>query len=392
MFKRSIFPGCTDYTGRSLEEIVEHIRDWKNETTNSIEKLREFQREVKKQHDRLSNPVQVERHISHFIDLFSRYKRELGRLLDGIEDGIRTSHCELVNKLSNSSRAAENNSARFAQRHVHLDLKDESMRPLLDGIYQETADLLLSLKDLSNLEPQLRTFVGERDVRKQSAAVGEGKGDQPTQEEYVVKRESEFVSFVWRGKKTGPFKRTVCIDTIYALITNQGKAFNTPLMLEGVAQRTEHLSSSYAGMKGSRPEAEGLTISAYKSVETIDLKTAYLYRNRLKEIEQELERAERDHDQARIGPLREEQSTLWDELEDLGLDEDLKEKRQWDPENQKAQRRLSMAVHRALEKIAVKSPELARHFRLALKPLKFPLSYGPEPPIPWRTETNSVRE
>jgi hypothetical protein len=144
-------------------------------------------------------------------------------------------------------------------------------------------------------------------------------------------------------------------------------------------------------MTESQLEAEGLATSTYAPTEIVDKKTLDPYYKRLKVIDEELERATLDNDDARLTPLREERSALLDSLSNLGLDKDGKKKKGWDPDNRAAQKRLRTSINRAIDVFADRAPDLAAHFRGTLKPLKFPFSYNPEPPIPWQIKTHSLR-
>jgi hypothetical protein len=70
---RSLFAGMTDYTAVPMDVILAHLRNWRDGTSDCIEKLRTFRDEVERCKDRLEQPDAVLRYIGYFIELLSRY-------------------------------------------------------------------------------------------------------------------------------------------------------------------------------------------------------------------------------------------------------------------------------------------------------------------------------
>lgn len=170
MVERSVGVGDTDYTGAQLLDIHRHFKEWRSETRETIKNLQKLHLEVE---DNFSEPhsfQSVQGYLSHFIDLFSRYQYDFGRLISGMKREVKDAHVELVSQLFESCEVEENRCVRFKSRHIEQDLSNESIRPLLDEIYSVTRGVLHSLKDLSNLKPRLRTFIGEGLQRRGSSS------------------------------------------------------------------------------------------------------------------------------------------------------------------------------------------------------------------------------
>ena len=170
MVERSVGVGDTDYTGAQLLDIHRHCEEWRSETRETIKNLQKLHQEAKDNFSESDNLQVIQDYLSHFIDLFSRYQYDFGRLISGMKRQVKDVHVEIVSQLYRSCEVEEDRCIRFKSRHIEHVLLDESMRPLLDEIYVVTRDLILSLKDLSNLEPRLRTFIGEGLQRRGSSS------------------------------------------------------------------------------------------------------------------------------------------------------------------------------------------------------------------------------
>lgn len=160
--KRDLFVGMTDYTGVSMEDILSHLRDWHDGTVECIEALRSFETEVEDHRQQLESPNDILAYIRYFIDLLERYAADFERLLRELPEFVTEAHVEIVQQIRESASLEESKGSRFARDHVEAGVKDEALRWLVDGIYQQSAGMLFDYHDLSNLAPRLRTFVGAR--------------------------------------------------------------------------------------------------------------------------------------------------------------------------------------------------------------------------------------
>jgi hypothetical protein len=157
---RSMMAGMTDYTGVPLDDIVSHLRDWRDGTADTIKNLRGLNERVKVEKARLDGPTDILRYLDFFIDLFSRYLVDFERLLPELPENVSDAHIEMVRQIYDSSRQEDRTCVSFKQEHIERGLKDESLRPLVDNVYQETRGMIIDYRDLSNLIHRLRTFVG----------------------------------------------------------------------------------------------------------------------------------------------------------------------------------------------------------------------------------------
>lgn len=159
-YERHYLAGWTDYTGVSLEDIVRHLGDWANSTRDTIDRLKGYRRRTTESAALLENPIEVLGYLDFFIDLFGRYLADIERLLIEIPSGVTEAHLQIVDQIYRSVKREDDGTVQFKNDWVYKTLPHEEMRPLLDNIYGETRNMLVDYRDLSNLVPRLKTFVG----------------------------------------------------------------------------------------------------------------------------------------------------------------------------------------------------------------------------------------
>jgi len=158
--RRSIFAGATDYTGVPMEAILSRLRNWRENTASTVKELSQLRTEVEANQDRLDWPQEILEYIDFFIDLLGRYVGDFDRLLTELPRSVSEAHVQIVRQIYDSASHEERHCVRFTNEHINRHLKDESLRWLVDNIYSESRDVLIDYKDLSNLVPRLRTYVG----------------------------------------------------------------------------------------------------------------------------------------------------------------------------------------------------------------------------------------
>ena len=121
-------------------------------------------------------------------------------------------------------------------------------------------------------------------------------------------------------------------------------------------------------------------VSSSGEAEAIDEKARGAYRDRICDLQAELEQAEKDNDSARITKIREELDTLLDHLAKVsgiaGRTRKLK-----DPA-EKARSAVTWRIRSALKKIEPAHPSLAKHLSNSIRTGVF-CSYSPEKSIQW---------
>lgn len=152
--------GMTDYTGVSMDVILAHLSDWRDSTADTIKNLKNLRDQVETNRNKLDRPNEIIDFIDYFVDLFKRYEGDFARLLAEMPRGVNDAHVQIMRQIYDSSKLEERLCVTFKQDHIELSLKDESLRWLVDKIYQETRGMIIDYCDLSNAVPRLRTFVG----------------------------------------------------------------------------------------------------------------------------------------------------------------------------------------------------------------------------------------
>ena len=152
--------GMTDYTGVSIDVILAHLREWRDETARCIEALKHLQDEARRHRQQLSRADDIVTYVRYFIDLLERYLGDFDRLLAEMPSFVTAAHLDIVQQIYDSASHEEDKCVRFTRDHIERPMKDEGLRWLVDDIYQQSRSMLIDYHDLSNLVPRLRTFVG----------------------------------------------------------------------------------------------------------------------------------------------------------------------------------------------------------------------------------------
>jgi hypothetical protein len=156
--KRSFIAGGTDYTGYTLDVILDDLVSLRDFTRESITKLKSFAKNVKRQDAKIEGSDYVIGYINFFIDLFQRYLGDFERLIRELPEGVRPRHIEIVDQIHQSSVFEEQRCIKFKYDYVE-NQGEEQLSSLLSSIYYYSRQLLIDYKDLSNLNLRLKTFV-----------------------------------------------------------------------------------------------------------------------------------------------------------------------------------------------------------------------------------------
>lgn len=160
--QRSEIQGGTDYTGVSLADIYEHLTQWRESTNELIQKLSKYKSQVIREQNKIDCAEDVVDFIDLSIDLFSRFLSDYDRLLSEIPRGVTEVHVEIISQIVIRSDYHERTCVQFKHDHIEKNLRDESMRPLLDDIYAETRGEVINYSDLHNVIPRLKTYIGSK--------------------------------------------------------------------------------------------------------------------------------------------------------------------------------------------------------------------------------------
>jgi len=208
--------------------------------------------------------------------------------------------------------------------------------------------------------------------------------------DFVFMKNGDYWDIVYGGLPFPHIKHEIGLDYISHLLSNRGSHF-TPRQLETAVRKFPSESdpdTAYSDMSEKQLRIEGLSTQGLKARENSDDTAIKNYHRRLKEVEEEITQAKQKHDQAQMGKLTNEREWLLKELRGASA---LAGKGEWDYENETARKRISAAIHRAIEAIEVSQNDLpgggflAQHLRSNLTPISFPYGYSPDRPIDWIT-------
>jgi len=167
--QRSILAGMTDYTGAELKDIIEELDIFISLTKRSIKELSNLDIKVQQAPEKFDFPNDIIDHINEFNNKFSRYLIELRRVREEVENSIETRHVESIKNLFINSQFDETACRRFKNDNICRSLKDESVRPIVDKIYEVTMGVAVDYRNLSNMKACLERFVGTAFKKNESA-------------------------------------------------------------------------------------------------------------------------------------------------------------------------------------------------------------------------------
>ena len=162
--ERSYLAGLSDFTGVDLEGLIEHLRDWRANTEDTIRLLQLALAEVEKHEEDFSAHVfrEVLGFAHHMIDTFTRYIEDFDRLIKELPDEVAERHIAIIDQLYQDSKAQERLCVSFkrdAYEGVHAHCE---MIPLTTRVYAISRDMMIDYSDLSNINHRLKTYLGHR--------------------------------------------------------------------------------------------------------------------------------------------------------------------------------------------------------------------------------------
>ena len=86
------------------------------------------------------------------------------RLFVEIPSGVSEAHLEIISQMVTRSDFHEETCVQFKREHIVENLKDESMRSLLDQIYADTRGEIINYSDLHNVIVRFKTHAGNKPI------------------------------------------------------------------------------------------------------------------------------------------------------------------------------------------------------------------------------------
>ncbi len=281
-------------------------------------------------------------------------------------------------------------------QHLNLDL------PKLQKIFHHSWDKKAPpsksvLMKAVHLLPGPMSFAGasEDDVREAFAAALEAldieehdseKAETTRLEEtdgYVFRLNGDVWTIVYEGREFPPIKNESGMSLISHLLFHRGTVFQSPLDLEAAIDGSPREFSFLDDMTREQLEKEGFSTQGLVDRQGPDKTAFQAYKKRLDEIDDDLAEAAINNDLAQKSLLSGQREALLREMKNFVI---RAQKGPQEHREEKARKRVSSAIHRALTSIEGHEPEdfgLIDHLRKHLTPISFPYSYDPEQPIDW---------
>jgi regulator of replication initiation timing len=160
--KRFSIQGFRDYRGVQLPDIIEDLKGHRDDLEKIIEEFKLLKTEVKKNTKRLDDSDEIEERIDYIISLFGGHWEDLKRLSDELPFGVKAGHIETVREIYESCLFENKEGYRsFKNEFICRELKDESLRGLLDRVCTLYGSTAFSFLIFNAIKSRLQIFLKE---------------------------------------------------------------------------------------------------------------------------------------------------------------------------------------------------------------------------------------
>jgi hypothetical protein len=151
--RRELDPLAGDAT--TLERVVEHLRAWRADTADTIERLRAHRIQIDEHSRQLENPRAALEYLEFFTGFFERAIADLERIAAELPQGAQPAHLDALRQIASNSAAEQRRCVQFRDRWINKPLPFEQQRPLLNAISTDTRDQLLDYRELASAAARL---------------------------------------------------------------------------------------------------------------------------------------------------------------------------------------------------------------------------------------------
>ncbi len=165
----------TDYIGASLQDICDDLKSHRKATDAVIQALNTYRTEVSQSKDKIDHYKGVLLYVDNFNETYCRFLSVFDRLLLEIPEGLNENHIYLLKKLFDANDASDarfrliDSCKNFKSDYISVHLRDESIRPLFDKIYEDSIGVVYFYGGFSAAIPHLKTYIGAKLKIKESA-------------------------------------------------------------------------------------------------------------------------------------------------------------------------------------------------------------------------------
>jgi len=312
------------------------------------------------------------------MDLFNSYSEECERIKREVGPFSDPETGEVVSILSKSEK--ELTDPEELARDVIVSLMTEQHAIWLN-LQLIQMDALIREIEL----PEQKTDLGESEAKEKKETIPEISEDEIgiDRKDNVFRKHGDFWIVKYQGRDVGSLKDITGMQYINFLLMHRGQEFNTPLQLEAAVRGPVQPSKFYSRMTSAELEEERLFTGEARRYVKIGKKAVKDYKKRYEELQGEMDEARENNDRATMPRLQQEMDLL---LKEINAEKFRSKYRQgWDEGNEKARKKISNGITRAIKAIESHSEDLASHLKKSLFPFEAPYSYRPTPPIDWIT-------
>ena len=155
MHRRDVSPELADETG-----ILEHLRQWREESQASIESLQACRQDVETGSRQLESPQAVFEYIDFFVGFIGRVVVDIEQVVTELPQGLKAGHLDALRQIASNAAAEQRRCLMFRDKWINRPLPYEQVRPLLNRISNETRDQLADYRDLTLAATRLAALAG----------------------------------------------------------------------------------------------------------------------------------------------------------------------------------------------------------------------------------------
>jgi len=160
--------GWLDYSTADFSYLIGCLEDLHSDCKNAISRIEKQKEEVEKNRERLDLPDEILEALDYWGDLIPSWRDDLARLVRELPIEVHSRHLKILESISKRGLfESKTNYGSFKEAHIEKELKDESLRPLVDEICGSIGDFTLSIGSYSaNVKNRLAMFEGKRGLGK----------------------------------------------------------------------------------------------------------------------------------------------------------------------------------------------------------------------------------
>jgi hypothetical protein len=144
----------------SVEDILVHLRRWREDSQGTIESLQACRQEVEQGSRQFESPQAALEYIDFFIGFVGRAVADIDLVVAEIPQGIKATHLDALRQIASNAAAEQRRCLMFRDKWINRPLPYEQVRPLLNRISNETRDQLADYRDLTLAVSRLAATAG----------------------------------------------------------------------------------------------------------------------------------------------------------------------------------------------------------------------------------------